>query len=88
LASGCGPYQPRNIVFPKRNGRKFRSDWYQSFPWLEYSPLTDSAYCFYCRAFPTFISDGFCQWAKASFKSFPQHENSMAHKDASAKLAG
>ncbi|KAE9539861.1 hypothetical protein AGLY_005113 [Aphis glycines] len=94
LSSGCGPYQPCNIVFPKRNGRKFRSDWYQLFPWLEYSPLTDAAYCFYCRAFPsktsdsTFISDGFRQWSKASFKFFPQHENSMAHKDASAKLAG
>ncbi|KAE9543892.1 hypothetical protein AGLY_001870 [Aphis glycines] len=59
LSSGCGPYQPCNIVFPKHNGRKFRSD-----------------------------CDGFRQWSKASFKFFPQHENSMAHKDASAKLAG
>lgn len=94
FSSGFGPYQPNNIIFPQHLGRKFRPKWYTSFPWIEYSPSSNSAYCFYCRAFPsktsdpTFVSGGFKQWSKASFKSFPQHEKSFGHKEACAKLAG
>ncbi|XP_026811042.1 zinc finger MYM-type protein 1-like [Rhopalosiphum maidis] len=94
FSSGFGPYQPNNIIFPQHLGRKFRTEWYTSFPWIEYSPSSNSAYCFYCRVFPsktsdpTFVSVGFKQWSKASFKSFPQHEKSFGHKEASAKLAG
>lgn len=49
---------------------------------------------FYCRAFPsnksdiTFISEGFRQWSKACFKSFPKHEQSVSHKESSTKIAG
>ncbi|KAL4103605.1 hypothetical protein QTP88_018966 [Uroleucon formosanum] len=63
-------------------------------PCLEYSPSKDSAYCFYCRAFPsnksdiTFISEGFRQWSKACFKSFPKHEQLVPHKESSTKIAG
>ncbi|KAL4149541.1 hypothetical protein QTP88_003470 [Uroleucon formosanum] len=94
FSSGFGPYQPNNIIFPQHSGRKFRPEWYSSFPWIEYSPSSNSAFCFYCRAFPsntsdpTFVSVGFKQWSKASYKSFPQHEKSFRHKEASAKLAG
>ncbi|XP_022168058.1 zinc finger MYM-type protein 1-like [Myzus persicae] len=94
LSNGFGPYQPKNYDFPKRGGRKFRSEWFISFPWLEYSPSKDSAYCFYCRAFPsnksdiTFISEGFRQWSKACFKSFPKHEQSVPHKESITKIAG
>ncbi|KAL4121826.1 hypothetical protein QTP88_014259 [Uroleucon formosanum] len=94
FSSGFGPYQPNNIIFPQHSGRKFRPEWYSSFPWIEYSPSSNSAFCFYCRAFPsntsdpTFVSVGFKQWSKASYKSFPQHEKSFGHKEASAKLAG
>ncbi|KAL4091238.1 hypothetical protein QTP88_025960 [Uroleucon formosanum] len=94
FSSGFGPYQPNNIIFPQHSGRKFRPEWYSSYPWIEYSPSSNSAFCFYCRAFPsntsdpTFVSVGFKQWSKASYKSFPQHEKSFRHKEASAKLAG
>ncbi|KAL4148283.1 hypothetical protein QTP88_002559 [Uroleucon formosanum] len=94
FSSGFGPYQPNNIIFPQHSGRKFRPEWYSSFPWIEYSPSSNSAFCFYCRAFPsntsdpTFVSVGFKQWSKASYKSFPQHEKSFGHKEAIAKLAG
>ncbi|KAL4098362.1 hypothetical protein QTP88_022991 [Uroleucon formosanum] len=94
FSSGFGPYQPNNIIFPQHSGRKFRPEWYSSFPWIEYSPSSNSAFCFYCRAFPsntsdpTFVSVGFKQWSKASYKSFPQHEKSFGYKEASAKLAG
>jgi hypothetical protein len=29
----------------------FVSKWYNEFPLIEYSPLTDSVYCFVCRLF-------------------------------------
>lgn len=94
LMNGFGPYQPMNYDFPKRGGSKFRSEWFNSFPWLEYSPSKDSAYCFHWHAFPsnksylTFISEGFRQWSKACFKSFPKHEQSVSHKESSMKIAG
>lgn len=46
-----GSFQPRDLNFPKTDGRKFRPEWYNMFSWLEYSPLDDKAFCFVCRAF-------------------------------------
>jgi len=50
-----GPCRPELYEFPLTvmGGRKrsFRSAWYSSFPWLEYSLTEDSAYCYYCRLF-------------------------------------
>ncbi|XP_050064963.1 uncharacterized protein LOC126553894 [Aphis gossypii] len=50
-----GPYQPVNINFPRstfdNRYRSFQKSWYQLYPWLEYSPKTDAAYCFACRMF-------------------------------------
>ena len=44
--------QPRLKVFPKNsNGRCFRAQWYQQFPWLEYSIEKDSAFCYPCRKY-------------------------------------
>lgn len=94
LSNGFGLYQRKNYDFPKRGGRKFWQEWFISFPWLKYSPSKDSAYCFYCHAFPsnktdiTFISEGFRQWSKACFKSFPKHEQSVPHKESSTKISG
>ena len=51
-----GPTQPGlndTFRFPKSHGRKFKSDWYKTFPWLEYSATTDKVYCFVCRHFST-----------------------------------
>ncbi|KAE9536183.1 hypothetical protein AGLY_007406 [Aphis glycines] len=75
LSNGFGPYQPKNYDFPKREGRKFRSESFIYFPWLEYRPSKDSAYCFYCRAFPSNKSD-------ITFIS------EVPHKESSTKIAG
>lgn len=90
-----GPYQPKQIDFPKRNNRKFRTEWYNDHEWLEYSPSTDAAYCFSCRAFPSgqaksrkdqvFVSAGFNNWKKAAEK-FREHHNSLSHKESHAKF--
>jgi hypothetical protein len=48
---GEGLFQPRDFNFPKTDGRKFRPECYKIFSWLEYSLLTDKAFCFVCRSF-------------------------------------
>ncbi|XP_052189870.1 uncharacterized protein LOC127799688 [Diospyros lotus] len=50
-----GPYQPKLIEYPRTEGksqaRHFQEKWFNQFPWLEYSPTMDKAYCFYCFLF-------------------------------------
>jgi hypothetical protein len=98
-----GPQQIKK-TFPKtahgqntkgeRKLRSFNAEWYTSYPWLEYSQETDSAYCFSCRHFclPTtlglgdkgFIENGFKNWKKATYKDagFSKHNKSKEHRDA------
>lgn len=88
-----GPYQPVNISFPRTSGRTFRQEWYKSYERLEYSQELDSAFCFYCRAFPTvgmetaFVSCGFKKWGKAN-QRFSIHQKSNSHKEAFCKVNG
>ncbi|CAF4186840.1 unnamed protein product, partial [Rotaria sordida] len=59
-----GPYQPLLSQYP----------WYKEFPLIEYSPITDSIYCFCCRLFGrgpggaqpenTWVSTGTKMWNK------------------------
>jgi len=92
ISTKFGPYQPTNINFPQVNGRKFRIEWYVSFPWLEYSPLKDSAFCFYCRAFSSvngekaFTTEGFKSWKKFN-ESSNKHSKSVGHKEAMIKYS-
>ncbi|XP_025193665.1 uncharacterized protein LOC112593488, partial [Melanaphis sacchari] len=52
-----GPYQPVLKIFPRttfgnaNKQRSFQHSWYNLFPWLEYSPKADLAFCFPCRMF-------------------------------------
>jgi hypothetical protein len=72
--------------------RSFRSDWYSLYSWLEYSPMTDAAFCFVCRHFPSFgkesepafTSVGFKNWKKAQYSDsgFPKHVASEFHETA------
>ncbi|KAF0711333.1 Uncharacterized protein FWK35_00034325 [Aphis craccivora] len=93
LTMQLGPYQPVNISFPRTSGRTFRQEWYKSYEWLEYSQELDSAFCFYCRAFPTvgmetaFVSCGFKKWGKAN-QRFSIHQKSNSHKEAFCKVNG
>jgi len=43
-----GPFQPKTN-FPTVNGRRFRAEWYNTYPWLEYSLTLNRAFCFPCR---------------------------------------
>ncbi|XP_059670803.1 uncharacterized protein LOC132316325 [Cornus florida] len=50
-----GPYQPKLSNYPNsrdgRQNRRFKYEWFQQFPWLEFSPSKDKAYCFSCFLF-------------------------------------
>lgn len=76
-----GPYQPLLSQYPVNEQLKKKNDtcrfvpqWYKEFPLIEYSPMTDSMYCFCCRLFgrgpgseqseKTWISSGMKTWNK------------------------
>ncbi|CAF4599072.1 unnamed protein product [Rotaria socialis] len=55
-SAGELPAKPIRSSYPSnKDKRSFHSQWYSRFTWLEYSELTDSAYCYYCRHFSTGI---------------------------------
>ena len=67
---------PKNIVMKNhRDTCSFNPRWYKDYPYLDYSPQTNKAFCFVCTIFPdgygrtksetTFI-DGFSAWNKAT----------------------
>lgn len=76
-----GPYQPKLSSFPKNQTMRaandqccFSSRWYTEYPYLEYSIVTDRAYCFVCKLFSHGIDrekservwiEGYCNWQKA-----------------------
>lgn len=87
------PTQPVLKVFPKtmQGGarRSFHGQWYEEYPWLEYSVAMDAAYCFACRHFSSSktvytSSVGYKNWRKATFKDggFSVHSKSEAHLNA------
>ncbi|CAM5091286.1 unnamed protein product [Eretmochelys imbricata] len=89
-----GPYQPRLSMCPRskigNKQRRFQSDWYEKYRWLEYSPSKDAAFCFYCRFVssndaankghtdPAFIDKGFRNWHRAN-ECFKNHQLSKSH---------
>ena len=91
-----GPYQPQ-LRFPAtlQGGRlrSFQATWYGQFPWLEYSPKLDAAFCFCCRLYaasmpgcaePAFVCNGMKNWKKALGKDgkLTCHAQSIVHKNA------
>jgi hypothetical protein len=93
-----GPYQFLKDVYPSSGPethlRRFRSQWFSSFPWLEYSPTKDAAFCFPCFLFAkkpvgkagsdVFTVKGFKNWKKVKGKdcAFKTHmgESGSAHQ--------
>lgn len=73
-------FQPRNHKFPTKmygkDKRRFIVQWFDTYPWLEYSVKADKAYCLYCYLFKekvgnqggrdVFSSEGFCNWSKSN----------------------
>lgn len=46
------PTQPKLSSYRmNKDNRSFRSAWFSTFPWLEYSIKLDFAFCYYCRHF-------------------------------------
>ena len=88
------PVQPKNVKFPsKKFGKSLRSfnpEWYNTFPWIEYSIRSDAIYCYACRFFSTgtgraeatFTKIGFSDWKHALGKSgaVTVHDKSLSHK--------
>ncbi|XP_042418961.1 zinc finger MYM-type protein 1-like [Zingiber officinale] len=74
-----GPYQPDMLEYPAtkfgNQNRRFQKKWFQKFHWLEYSPSTNKAYCFYCFLFlndinssniSALVSEGFDNWKRVN----------------------
>ncbi|XP_004298199.1 PREDICTED: uncharacterized protein LOC101297533 [Fragaria vesca subsp. vesca] len=70
-----GPYQPKLFEYPRvRSGdqyRRFNYSWFTNWPWLEYSPSKNKAFCFPCFLFakgpklnPALTTDGFNDWRR------------------------
>ena len=73
----------KQFPFPKTNGRSFRYNWLDLYPWLCYSPLKDGGYCLSCVLFgdrfpgkasklKNLFSEPFRRWNDAS-TSFKRH---------------
>lgn len=85
-----GPYQPKCCYTVKKckgRSRSFKDSWYSDFPWLEYSIIKDSAFCFSCRLFchvksgrgeDNFVTKGVSNWKKA-LEKFRKHEMAEMH---------
>ena len=88
-----GPFQPKLQIFPRttfgNKNRSFHQQYYEEFPWLEYSPTSDSAYCFSCMMFKSnslnigqsdeaFTTRGFKTWS-TSTTSFKKHQKTKSH---------
>ncbi|XP_022176471.1 zinc finger MYM-type protein 1-like [Myzus persicae] len=87
-----GPFQPKNVLYPLRNGRIFREIWFTQFKWLEYSVTLDSAFFFFCRAFykigkmdDAFTCKGYSNWKKA-IEKFNNHQKSIMHLESSVRV--
>lgn len=99
-----GPYQPKLSKFPinksinESKQNRFNPKWYCEYPLLEYSMITNAAYCFACTLFPkgpgrqssdlAWISKGVNQWHKMKSRGakklgkLEQHFSCLSHKAA------
>lgn len=91
-----GPAQPRLDKYPQtlfgKKHRSFRQEWYETFPWLEYSQSADSIFCFACRHFASpnvnveksFTTAGYRSWKHAGGKTgaIAKHIHAAYHGDA------
>ena len=80
---------------------RFKSSWFQRWPWLHYLEATDSVLCYYCakayalkitcgqRGDLAFISAGYRNWKAAtdSRKGFAKHQHFAYHKMAIQALS-
>ncbi len=96
------PNQPRNITFPTRKigqkNRCFRSNWFDSYQWLEWDSSVNAAFCHRCRMAcklnlltfshsyeDAFTRTGFTNWKKA-IDAFNQHEKIFCSQGSTAQM--
>lgn len=96
-----GPTQLHSRNYPSHSignvQRRFNYKWFGLYSWLEYSTVTDSAYCFCCRHFllpaniqkysDAFTQTGFRAWNRCvgsdpKTNAFLIHKNSDEHREA------
>ncbi|XP_065663260.1 uncharacterized protein LOC136085767 [Hydra vulgaris] len=99
-----GPHQPKLTKYPVNTTvnnikqHSFNSKWYNEYPFLEYSIVTDSAYCFVCTLFSNgpgrsyqdsaWVKPGIRQWHKMKscgvkkLGKLQQHFSCFSHKAA------
>ncbi|XP_071688547.1 uncharacterized protein [Rutidosis leptorrhynchoides] len=95
-----GPFQVHLTEYPgkgpQKHKRRFQYSWFSIFKnWLEYSPTTDSAYCFLCYLYSdkpnvrygtdAFTVKGFNNWKKVNdgkHCAFLKHIGCSQHRDA------
>lgn len=89
---GQKPCQPL-VDYPKarnKNYRRFNSEWYKKYDWIEYSISTNLVYCFSCRHFvsnpnkkskyePAYTTQGI-QITSDAVRKFDNHEASSRHQ--------
>lgn len=88
-----GPCRPVLKLYPRtlqsNSQRSFQKSWYDKFSWLEYSTVTDAAYCFPCRCFAgneknkgqidtAFTVKGFKGWYRG-IQCLQTHQTSLVH---------
>ena len=101
-----GPYQPRFKKYPtnpaisKTKQNAFSPKWYEKFPYLEYSPTTDRAFCFACCLFgdgagstdTNWSTEGVTVWNKMKSRGkkrpgkLEEHFTSASHKLSAEKF--
>ncbi|CAF0951900.1 unnamed protein product [Rotaria sordida] len=80
-----GPFQSKT-KFPTVNGRHFRAEWYNTYPWLEYSLELNHAFCFPCRLRnerkheTAFTATSFNQWKNGTLR-LNDHQAANCHKE-------
>ncbi|XP_050064153.1 zinc finger MYM-type protein 1-like, partial [Aphis gossypii] len=94
-----GPYQPQ-MSFPRTliglQYRGFLKHYYDTYKWIEYSPVKNAAFCFPCRIFKgnslnssqidlAFSTRGYTNWKNAT-KAFNNHQKSKVHNYSSESM--
>ena len=93
---------PKTSVKKETFGRSFQPKWFNDFNWLHYHETEDAVYCFTClkaiennalselslNQSDAFTKSGYRNWKKAlqKNKGFNKHQNSRAHKEATARF--
>lgn len=93
---GDQPTQPILKNYPQskfgKEWRQFCPEWSKSYPWLEYSVLSNACYCFPCRFFSSKSDNSpfYKNWKKALDKNagIKGHNKSCIHKTCMMKWEG